>query len=680
MSRRLHLPFALLVGLLVRVPFWIEALKTPPDGDTAIVGLMARHLGRGTTLWGQPYGSPLDAWVAAPFVAAMGPTTEALRLPYFLLGLALIPLVYFLARGLDSRAALPAALLMACPPPYFLLLSSLPPPFYATSLVLAGLLLVLTLRLGLLLAVGGRPLLWLAVWGALAGLALWTHLMATSVVLAAAAYLVWRGREHPQGLFPAALTLVATSAPWWTRIWREAGQATQVLRASSGQETMLGHLAEVLPRLHEPLGGLLGARVHLLADDPESMIYLSGWIAFSLILIYGVSMIQAVRSARGKPTALLYLGVIALALAAFPFPLRSSPTSLRFLSLLYLPWAALTAWAPVARVGVRRAWVVVLLLACLHLLGGFRLLSAWRIADRSAPPYLVPDLAPVRKLLAAHGIRRAYASYGIAYRLTYESGETLLASQPWNERFLHYPLPYLDQVRFAKNVAWVLTPRIPSDLPPPRSFEEALGPLGGDWKRAQAGPAVVYHDFVPPFAPTVELLASAGFAGDGRLETRLMPDPLRPSTVTIAPPRALDAVTLLAGLDGPRLLRSMDIEVSADGAAFEAVARRRRREERADLRWVNGHPQYVLDHDVLAIPLGGRVVGAVRISPVASTDPWAIGELLLHPATPRAERRPWDEWLDPNLSWDQRREALAVRPLPTREDWYSRTLLAARAR
>ena len=42
----------------------------------------------------------------------------------------------------------------------------------------------------------------------------------------------------------------------------------------------------------------------------------------------------------------------------------------------------------------------------------------------------------------------------------------------------------------------------------------------------------------------------------------------------------------------------MNVEVSADGSAFEVVATRRRRGEREDLRWVNGHPQYVLDHDL----------------------------------------------------------------------------------
>ena len=55
------IPLALLLAVAVRVPFWIEALRTPVDADTAIVGLMARHPGEGTTFWGQPYGSPLDS-------------------------------------------------------------------------------------------------------------------------------------------------------------------------------------------------------------------------------------------------------------------------------------------------------------------------------------------------------------------------------------------------------------------------------------------------------------------------------------------------------------------------------------------------------------------------------------------------------------------------------------------
>ena len=146
--RRLELPLAVALGVLVRVPFWAEALRTPADGDTAIIGLMARHPTWSATMWGQPYGSPLEAWLAAPLFALLRPDTATLRLAYFLLGLALIPAAYFLARALDERAALPAAVLMACPSPYFLLLGALPPPMYPSALLLAAAVLALAFHLG----------------------------------------------------------------------------------------------------------------------------------------------------------------------------------------------------------------------------------------------------------------------------------------------------------------------------------------------------------------------------------------------------------------------------------------------------------------------------------------------------------------------------------------------------
>jgi hypothetical protein len=671
---RFGLPLAILLGLVVRVPFWIEALRTPVDGDTAIVGLMARHLGQGTTLWGQPYGSPLESWLAAPFVAALGPTTEALRLFYFLLGLGLIPAAYVLAGRLDARAALPAAVVVACPPPYFLLLSALPPPLYPSVLVLLGCVLALTLHIGHRLD-GPEPVRrgLLALLGGLAGLALWTHLMSLGVIAACAVFLLARAPRR-RVLVVAGIALLACSAPWWVRALGDPS-ATRIVSVSDRRQTTLSHLREVLPHLHEPLGGLLGSHVPMVADDPEFIVWSPRLVAACAIFIYGAGLVFAARSVHDPRVALLF-GAAGLTLLAFPFPLRSGPASLRFLTPLYLPVVALIAWVAFTRAPARRAWLVVLALCGLHLAGRTRLLAAWRSADRRAAPFLLPDLGPVREALERNGIRRAYASYGPAYRLTYESGERIVASQPWNERFLHYPLPYLDEVRFAIPIAWVLTPRIPSDLPSPAEFEAALRAAGGAWRRTDLPGALVYHGFVPPYAAAGEPLASAGPAGDGDLGTALVPDVTQPTVLTLASPLPLDAVTLMAGLDGPPLLRSMDVEVSADGITFEKVAERRRRSERADLRWVNGHPQYVLDHDLLSIPLGGRTVMAVRVTPFASGDAWRLAEVFLHPAG--GVRVPWDDALDPALGWAERRRSLIANPRPDREDWYYRRLLAER--
>jgi hypothetical protein len=678
-SLRHHLPLALLLGVAVRAPFWREALRTPVDADTAIVGLMARHLGHGTTMWGQPYGSPLEAWLAAPLLAMMGARPEALRVCYFLLGLALIPLAYVLARHLDARAALPAALLVACPPPYFLLLSALPPPMYPSALVLCGIVMALVLRIGERIE-AGRPARWeLALAGTLGGLAAWTHLMSLSIILACVVYLLRGERARRGALLYALVPFLLASAPWWTRALVDP-QATRIVSVSERRAGFRAHLLAVLPQLPRPLGGVLGTRTPWIADDTAHVVQAPPAVATLIVLLYGASLVLAVRASPASPPARLLLAAAALVVIVFPFPLRSGPDTIRFLTPLYLPLAALVAWAGLALGTLRRAWILVLALACLHLGMASRLLGAWRGADRAAAPFLLPDLAPVLGFLDNHQIRRAYASYGPAYRLTFETGERIIASPPWNERFLHYPLPYLDEVRFAKNVAWLLTPRIPTDLPVPVAFEAALSATGGRYRRSAAGDATVFHDFVPPFAPIVEPLAAAGPAGDGNLATILLPSPTAASTWTLPSPRPLDALTLMAGLEGPRLLRSMDVEVSADGAAFEIVARRRRRDERTDLRWVGGQPQYVIDHDVIAVPLAGRLVAAIRVTPVDSADPWGLGEILLHPSQDAARRAPWDEWLDPHLTWAERRRALLASPRPDRADWYWRLALAWRAR
>ena len=433
------IPLVLLLAIVVRLPFWIEALRTPVDGDTAIVGLMARHPGVGTTFWGQPYGSPLDSWVALPFVAAWGNTTEALRLPYFLLGLLLVPLAYALGRELHPSAGLPAAVLVACPPPYFLLLAALPPPFYPTTLVLCGLVLLTAARAGRRLeekdAVAPRGTLLML--GLFSGLALWTHLMSATAVAAAGAWVLARSTGRRLLLLWALVPLVAASAPLWSRALGDA-EATRIVQVADRDETALAHLAAVAPRLYEPLGGVLGTHVPVVADSEDFVLHAPGWAAGLTVLLYGFLLVLAGRAASGRHASLLYLLAAGLALLVFPLPVRSAPHTLRFLTPLYLPVAALVAWAAAPRGASRRAWVAVLALAVLHLALGAQLLSTWRRLDRAEAPFLLQDLGPARRALEEAGVRHAYASYGPAFRLTWESGERVVRLAA-----LERPLPSL---------------------------------------------------------------------------------------------------------------------------------------------------------------------------------------------------------------------------------------------
>jgi hypothetical protein len=108
-------------------------------------------------------------------------------------------------------------------------------------------------------------------------------------------------------------------------------------------------------------------------------------------------------------------------------------------------------------------------------------------------------------------------------------------------------------------------------------------------------------------------------------------EPPGSATFAIGRPQAVAGVTVLAGTSAPDLPRGMDLEVSSDGTTFERIARRRRGRETVDLAWVNGHPQFLVDDLAFSAPLDGRVVAAVRIAPTESS-PWAVSEVLLHPA------------------------------------------------
>jgi hypothetical protein len=190
-------------------------------------------------------------------------------------------------------------------------------------------------------------------------------------------------------------------------------------------------------------------------------------------------------------------------------------------------------------------------------------------------------------------------------------------------------LPYLREVRLADRVAWVLTPGIPSDMPAPTAFENDLRAAGGRWERSDAGAAVVFHDFVPPFPAAALPLASAGRAGDGDLATGLTQSGAL--TLAVEPPRELEAVTLASPLGAGRLPPDFDLAVSVDGASPDVVARRRRRRALRDLVWAGGHPQYLIEPEQISVPFTRRLVTSIRISPVGDTEAWSLGELLLHP-------------------------------------------------
>src|SRR5437763_12017888 len=188
--------------LLVGLAFRLASIASPLgeiDGDEAVVGLMARHIAflgeRPVFYWGQPYLGSLEAFSAAPLFRVFDSSTLVLKLVPAAYSLAFLALSAILARRLfGTGAALATAAYLAVPPAMWAVWSTKARGGYAELLFLGEALLLATLALA-----GSRSRRLAFVWGALAGLAFWTHLLAIVYILPAVAYLVLarRGSRRP---------------------------------------------------------------------------------------------------------------------------------------------------------------------------------------------------------------------------------------------------------------------------------------------------------------------------------------------------------------------------------------------------------------------------------------------------------------------------------------------------
>src|SRR5215207_8644283 len=228
MSRRTYgvwLTALVLLGLAFRLAILASPLGEL-DGDEAVVGLMARHIAysgeRPAFYYGQPYLGSLEAFSAAPLFAVTSSSTQLLKLVPTLYSLGFLVLTTMLARRLFGHGpALITAAYLALPPAMWAVWSTKARGGYAELLFLGAALLLITVHFA---DVRQRRVALL--WGLVAGLACWTHLLAVVYVLPAVVYLGLRRRGRwsaPElglvilgstlGLLPLLLHNAATGFP-----------------------------------------------------------------------------------------------------------------------------------------------------------------------------------------------------------------------------------------------------------------------------------------------------------------------------------------------------------------------------------------------------------------------------------------------------------------------------------
>ena len=411
------------VGVALRV--WVLASPAGGlDADEAVWGLMAKRVLDGELtvfFWAQNYGGTQEALATALVFAVTGSGTIALRaVPLVLFAVAAVLVWRVGRRTVGEPAARVAAALFWIWPAYLVWKSTRAHGFYGAVTVLALVAALLVLRLYERDSPRDAAALGLAL-----GLGWWASPQVALLGAPAVAWLIWR---RPGAVRPGWLALpgfLAGAAPWL--VWN-LGHGFGSLRApfGPGDDSYLDHLRVFFATTWP---SALGLRV------PFSFEWLTGAAAgraLELVALAGFAWLVLRRRPLGR------LEPLVLTAAAYPFLQSISPFSVlndepRYLVLL-APVMALLLAIPLARrpIGAAAGLTVAAALS----VAGLASLQGQRPPVPPVGGVRVPaDLGPALRVLERNGVARVLAPYAIAYRVTFESDERVVATPTGQTRY-----------------------------------------------------------------------------------------------------------------------------------------------------------------------------------------------------------------------------------------------------
>ena len=649
-----------LLALALRFHLYVEGARSiPVTTDEALTVLQAvdiRHGDFPLLLAAQPYMFPLEAYWMAPLVHWLPRTALGMRTLVLIEGLAFLGLSLLLLRQMGGgRATWPGGLLALFPSVYLVMNQtaySQPHNNSAFLLALAAAWFVMRLdreprRTDFALAVAG---------GFCAAMAFSNAILALALVAPLAVVAAWNsaGQGRWRRLPGYALGGVLGLAPYLLSMWRFPG-------AHGSVTGTFGWLA-ALPRLWSPalartLPVTFGFRPCLFPDSDERLEW-GGWghevfaqVFVALVLVAAVVALRGLwrRIREQRPPFLgaleWALGATVLTLWLFALSQRASSSAYRYLAPAVVVFPFLVAGLHGA-LGRRGRWLtggLAVILAAYNTAAALRLPREWRQPDFAREVVAAPDLKPALAVLRERGIRHAVASHWAAYRIGFESGGEVVCSQPQNERFPGWPIPYKAEVDAATNVAYVLTEEI--RFLKPSVFERHLRTMGVEAEMVEAGDFRVYFNFRAPafererpVAPDrVQVAASenpedARRMLDGDFQTFWRSAALQREGVrlefTFDQPIHLGRLVLHYGNfahDRAPALRILVLQETGWQTLHDALEL-----DMDKFAWLNGHPTY--GHAQRTVPLGAASVRALRVE-IAKPNPamcWTIAEAAIY--------------------------------------------------
>lgn len=512
-----------ITGILARFFFFIFAyLKIPLSSDEGIIGLMAMHILKGEfpiVFWGQPYMGTLEAFIDAPLIFLLGANAISVRIYPFVCSLLFMYLTYKLAAKIYNREiGLITLLLLAIPVPYLSECVFFCPGNNIGTVVLGSITLLISYNLVFERDVKNKTL-WYAVLGFILGLGFWYHMLIVSYIVVVIALLFLKDKlliiRRNFWVFTALFIL--GSFPIFLFNIKNNYITFYGITSGVGKYKILKNLKVFFK---DTIQFLMGTKVMLYCDT----IYyekLPGILSVALLILLAILIAViiitkfkniwriGVLSLKKTDGTVILLIVALVVIFVFCRTRRSNWWAVRYIlpiiSVLPILFAYGLWWIKKnSRIGFYTAISIILLA---HGWGNIILIKAWNDPVVINKKLDFPDTKDLIQFLNEKNIKYAYATFWISYRLTYETKENIICSQPFNERFRGYSIPYINKVQKAENVAYILHNALGLK---PEDFEERLKIIGGRYKKQEidALPAfsgsiptgfVVFYDFDPPY-------------------------------------------------------------------------------------------------------------------------------------------------------------------------------------
>ena len=171
-----------------------------------------------------------------------------------------------------------------------------------------------------------------------------------------------------------------------------------------------------------------------------------------------------------------------------------------------------------------------------------------------------PRIGSLLKSLDEKNITHCYASFWLVYRITFESDENIVCAPPYNERFLHWAVPYKKEVDDAPDAVYILTQTFGARLDA-LGFERHLKSHGVGGAKSKMEPFLIYSGFDYPLSSGESVLPPGQYrlrASSGGDEIEALSDEDL-STTWIAPIKQKKGQWLEVDFSTPQVISSITL-------------------------------------------------------------------------------------------------------------------------